>query len=391
MSRSDPHSPAEQPDFPGGKGDLHIPGAGTMGMFVLILSLSMLFWLASMVAVCGPAIAGSGTAMAASRPECHLPATLWLSTVLLLSCSATIHWAWSGIRKDRESRLIVGLAITLVLGLAFLAAQCYNWYDIWLAISADQHRSKFLTTFYMLTGLHAAHVLGGLIPLAVVLAKARRHVYSRNFHPGVRYCASCTGISWTLPGWPSSFPCLPAPDADCRFLNYALRFTIYRSPGALLILLKTTNLVKIYGGRTVVNNVSFEVGNREVVGLLGRNGAGKTTTFRMVMGMITPDDGQVMFDGFDITEHPHVPALRQKHGLSLAGTIHFPAHDGRTKPDRHSGNHAAQLRGAVRRSHAPHGAVRPHEEPKTKSHDSLRRRTPQAGDRPRSPWSPTPR
>ena len=78
-----------------------------------------------------------------------------------------------------------------------------------------------------------------------------------------------------------------------------------------MILLKATNLVKRYGGRTVVDHVSFDVGNREVVGLLGRNGAGKTTTFRMVMGMITPNDGQVMFDGFDITKLPMYQRARK--------------------------------------------------------------------------------
>ncbi len=81
-----------------------------------------------------------------------------------------------------------------------------------------------------------------------------------------------------------------------------------------MILLKATNLVKRYGGRTVVNNVSFEVGNREVVGLLGRNGAGKTTSFRMTIGMITPDGGQVMFDGFDITKIPMYQRARRGMG-----------------------------------------------------------------------------
>lgn len=81
-----------------------------------------------------------------------------------------------------------------------------------------------------------------------------------------------------------------------------------------LILLKANNLVKRYGGRTVVNQVSFEVGNREVVGLLGRNGAGKTTTFRMVMGMVSPNEGQVMFDGFDITNLPMYQRARKGMG-----------------------------------------------------------------------------
>ena len=81
-----------------------------------------------------------------------------------------------------------------------------------------------------------------------------------------------------------------------------------------MILLKASNLVKRYGPRTVVNEVSFEVGDREVIGLLGRNGAGKTTTFRMVMGMVVPDGGQVMFDGFDISKLPMYKRARRGMG-----------------------------------------------------------------------------
>lgn len=71
-----------------------------------------------------------------------------------------------------------------------------------------------------------------------------------------------------------------------------------------MVLLETQNLVKKYGDRTVVKGVSLVVHEREIVGLLGRNGAGKTTTFRMTIGMITPDDGQVVFEGRDITQMP---------------------------------------------------------------------------------------
>jgi lipopolysaccharide export system ATP-binding protein len=81
-----------------------------------------------------------------------------------------------------------------------------------------------------------------------------------------------------------------------------------------MILLKASNLVKRYGNRTVVDHVSFEVEHREVIGLLGRNGAGKTTTFRMVMGMVVPDEGQVMFDGFDITSQPMYKRARRGMG-----------------------------------------------------------------------------
>jgi len=71
-----------------------------------------------------------------------------------------------------------------------------------------------------------------------------------------------------------------------------------------MTLLETRGLVKRYSGRAVVNDVSITIGQRSIVGLLGRNGAGKTTTFRMIMGMITPEEGSVIFDGRDITKLP---------------------------------------------------------------------------------------
>lgn len=71
-----------------------------------------------------------------------------------------------------------------------------------------------------------------------------------------------------------------------------------------MTLLETQGLVKRYSGRTVVNEVNFTVGQRSIVGLLGRNGAGKTTSFRMTIGMIIPDDGKVFFEGHDVTKMP---------------------------------------------------------------------------------------
>ncbi len=68
--------------------------------------------------------------------------------------------------------------------------------------------------------------------------------------------------------------------------------------------LNLQNLVKIYSGRRVVDGVSLHVADREIVGLLGPNGAGKTTSFYMTVGLIRPNEGQVLLDGEEITELP---------------------------------------------------------------------------------------
>ena len=80
-----------------------------------------------------------------------------------------------------------------------------------------------------------------------------------------------------------------------------------------MILLETQDLVKRYSGRAVVHNVSFCVGQGEIVGLLGRNGAGKTTTFRITIGMIIPNGGTVIFEGLDVTKMPMYK--RARHGM----------------------------------------------------------------------------
>jgi len=68
--------------------------------------------------------------------------------------------------------------------------------------------------------------------------------------------------------------------------------------------LRTENLVKVYGGRTVVNKVSINLKQGEIVGLLGPNGAGKTTTFNMIVGLIRPKSGKIFFDDKDISGFP---------------------------------------------------------------------------------------
>ena len=70
------------------------------------------------------------------------------------------------------------------------------------------------------------------------------------------------------------------------------------------MVLRSENLVKVYGKRTVVNNVSFNVKQGEIVGLLGPNGAGKTTSFYMTTGLVIPNGGRIFLGDREITKSP---------------------------------------------------------------------------------------
>ncbi len=75
-------------------------------------------------------------------------------------------------------------------------------------------------------------------------------------------------------------------------------------------LLEAQGLYKSYGGRTVVNDVDILVKRGEIVGLLGPNGAGKTTTFYMIVGIVSPNKGKIVFDNHDIT---YLPIHKRSH------------------------------------------------------------------------------
>lgn len=79
-------------------------------------------------------------------------------------------------------------------------------------------------------------------------------------------------------------------------------------------LLRTEKLVKVYGGRAVVNGVDINVRKSEIVGLLGPNGAGKTTTFYMIVGLVRPNGGKVYFEERDVTDKPMYQRAREGMG-----------------------------------------------------------------------------
>ncbi len=79
-------------------------------------------------------------------------------------------------------------------------------------------------------------------------------------------------------------------------------------------ILWTEKLVKVYGGRAVVNGVDIQIRPGEIVGVLGPNGAGKTTTFYMVVGLVRPNGGKVFFKGADVTDYPMYKRARMGMG-----------------------------------------------------------------------------
>ena len=79
-------------------------------------------------------------------------------------------------------------------------------------------------------------------------------------------------------------------------------------------ILEAKDLVKIYNGKGVVNQISLTLSRKEIVGLLGPNGAGKTTTFYMIIGRTRPDRGKVFLDGQDITSDPMY--IRARKGIN---------------------------------------------------------------------------
>jgi cytochrome c oxidase subunit 3 len=170
------------------------PGAGTLGLAVFLVSLSVLF----VSGVVAYLIVRSRAEVwpPATAPE--LPAGLWLSTLLLVGCSASIQLGLGAIRRGEERKLLVYLAATLGWSLLFCVSQAWNWQRFWAA-DTGFHDNLYGFGFFMLTGLHAAHVLGGILAMVVVTLRAALGHYSWAYYPGVRYTATYwhfLGFTW---------------------------------------------------------------------------------------------------------------------------------------------------------------------------------------------------
>ncbi len=160
-----------------------IPGAGKLGMYIFIASLSMLF-IASMM---GYLVIRSRAEQWPPAGMPSLPEGLWLSTLWIILSSITTQCSFNAIKRNHIRKSANYLVVTFCLGFIFLVTQITNWYGL---IQADilKTANLYAFTFYMLTGLHALHVLGGLIPMAIVLGKTFKNRYNHSYYPGIHYC-----------------------------------------------------------------------------------------------------------------------------------------------------------------------------------------------------------
>jgi len=119
----------------------------------------------------------------------RLPSGLWASTAVLLAASFAVHRALRNVRLGETSALRRWLLATFGLGVLFLVLQTANWWGLVTAEVTWRTKNLYAFTFFMLTGLHAAHVVGGLVQLGVVTVKAWLGRYGSGHHPGVLYSA----------------------------------------------------------------------------------------------------------------------------------------------------------------------------------------------------------
>jgi len=151
-------------------------------MYIGLASLSVLF-VASLIAYF---VTRAQSTVWRDLASPDLPAGLWASTFVLVLLSAALHYGERGIRRNLPDRLLSGQTLALALALTFLALQVRNWGEVQGARLSAPPKSLYEFTFYMLTGLHALHVVAGLVPLVVVLIRARGGDFSSSHHESVR-------------------------------------------------------------------------------------------------------------------------------------------------------------------------------------------------------------
>jgi cytochrome c oxidase subunit 3 len=113
-----------------------------------------------------------------------------INTILLLTSGATITWAHWGLIKNNRKQLIIGMALTVALGIAFLACQALEYHEAYTEMGLTLGSGAYGATFFMLTGFHGFHVTLGTIMLIVILLRCMKGHFTPENHFGFE------GVAW---------------------------------------------------------------------------------------------------------------------------------------------------------------------------------------------------
>jgi cytochrome c oxidase subunit 3 len=113
-----------------------------------------------------------------------------INTAILLASGATVTWAHWGVQKNNRQQLIIGLALTVILGVIFLGGQVYEYGLAYTEMNLKLSSGIYGTTFYMLTGFHGAHVTLGAIMLTVILVRSIKGHFTSTHH------FAFEGVAW---------------------------------------------------------------------------------------------------------------------------------------------------------------------------------------------------
>ncbi len=170
--------------------------AGRLGMWLFLAVLVMTFASAIMGYVVVRINNGAAFVPVDAQP---LPNLLLVSTLIIAVSSVTMQKALAAARLG-EAIQAQWMSATVALALAFLLSQAFAWRELLLQQQFIGD-NLYAWTFYVLTGLHAAHVIGGLVPLSLTLYRARRCGYGPADTRGITYCAMYwhfLGATWVV-------------------------------------------------------------------------------------------------------------------------------------------------------------------------------------------------
>lgn len=167
-----------------------------LGMNMFLASLAVLF-VGSIVAYLLTRYNHSNWA----EVEATLPNGMLASGIFLVGVSSSLELALRSIRKNSQHGLKLYLSLAGVFAAAFLVGQSLNWLSMMNINAGHDARLLSLFVFYMLTALHALHVLAGFVPLGLVIHRARQREYSSSRHEGVKLCVQYwhfLGVVWLV-------------------------------------------------------------------------------------------------------------------------------------------------------------------------------------------------